>query len=244
MSRAKKGRFDFEATSSDDSDIERNIDLFRQSTRTISKPPRLGIDDGEKRMLFLSSSDDSQVDPYASNDSLDNYLPSPKKRKKTNRPIVAHQKEIEKSVIPIGQAHESNGAYDFNSQFDTISIGKKFASSSEHTSAEKMNRNAGVNVEHDPAQSDALNGVEAVNFAQQINAKLNEILARVAALEKAMIATTTHSHTNDLKRVPAQLHSEAELFMKSNALPTTNFKELKRFDKNLQDPAFYTATVR
>lgn len=270
MSKAKRGKFQFESTSSDDSDIEGKKDR-PQYIRTTSKIPRLGIDDREKRMFF-SSSDDSQADPFASNESLDNYLPSPKKHKKMNTVHVnvrpnqyshAHQKKGQLISNKSRKGNEPNGAYDFDSQFDMISMGKLSTASSsyENTCAENKashilsnamqtgeknsneeNRSAGVNVA-DAAQSDVLNDVDAVNFAKRIDTKLNEILARVATLEKAMISSATNSSSKDLKRVPDQLHSDAEIFMKSNALPAKNLNELKKFDANLRDPVFYTATV-
>lgn len=261
---SKKGKFDL-STSSDDSGTER-MDR-QQSTRITNKPPRLGIDDCENRILF-SLSGDSQEEPFASDETIDEYLPEPlrKKRKKMNANCLnfngtqsrhAQQKSSQKSLnsIESQKANVQNGAYDFDSQFDSISNGMQLstASSCENTSAENIASHISSNEmktgeknvnEKNPAQSDILNDVDAVAcFAKQINSKLNEILARVATLEKTVIASATNSSSKDLMRVPDQLHSEAELFIKSNSLPTENLNEIKRFDENLRDPVYFTATV-
>lgn len=278
MPRTKKGRYNLESTSSDDSDVEQTN--RQQSARVTNKPLRLGIFETETKSSFVSSCD-SQDDLFGSNESLELYLP-PAKRKNINQnfsekqPIRINQKRSEESLSSIAsqKSNEPSGSRDFNSQFDMLRLRMKPSTSyppRENTenaciasdmlsndktigrkNSNKKNASAGISVQPADVQPvfvghynepDELNAVDAVNFGKQISAKLNEILARIATLEKMMITSATNSGGNGLKKVTDQLNSEAQLFMKSNSLPTKNRNELQKLDTNLRDPAFYTATV-
>lgn len=278
MPRTKKGRFNLESTSSDDSDIEQKD--RQHSSRVTNKPLRLGIYE-TGIMSTCVSSGGSEDDPFASNESLDVYLPSPKRK---NNNVVrqnpsekrvelqlnrTHQNRREEPLSSIAseKSNEPSCSRDFNSQFDMLRL--RMEPSTSYSSRENTNNvciaskdkaigqkntnkmSAGINVQprvqpvfvgHN--EPDEFNATDAVDFGRQVNTKLNEILARIATLEKMVITSATNSSGNaGLKKVTDQLNSEAQLFMKSNSLPTKNADELQKLDSNLRDPVFYTATV-
>lgn len=112
-----------------------------------------------------------------------------------------------------------------------------------------IEENSQSNVEHTgPAKSEIMHDTDAFEFLQNMNMKLNEIISRIVTMENTMHAITVNSYAKEeksahLRRVRDELCAEAELFMKSNALPTQNVEDLNRFEKNLNDPVFYTAAV-
>lgn len=141
-------------------------------------------------------------DPFASNESLiDLYLPSPKRvrnnfdRQNFNgeQPSGVHRKTGQGSLDSIRSqsSNEPSGSYDFDSQFDILSFGmtSSAAGSNRKTIGQKkLNGKSKGGVSVEPAKVDSVDAldnepVDDGNFGQ-INAKLNEILARVATLEK------------------------------------------------------------
>lgn len=234
---SKRSLIDYDSTSSDDSE---QIDARQQPNRKKAKPSYFGTVVNGSEGSF--SSVERPADPF-SDDSLDLYLPSPKK------------------------SIDLSSGYSFDSQFDMLDFGNTLAAaftssvssdaakidspsgSSNELHRDEMNENYPSCVEHtDSAQSEVLHDTDALDIFQNLNTKLNEIISRMATMENAMLAFTTNSGTKDdksvqLKRVRDELCADAELFMKSNALPTKNVDELGRFEANLMDSVFYTAAV-
>lgn len=284
---SKRSLIDYDSTSSDDSE---QIDARQQPNRKKAKPSYFGTVVNGSEGSF--SSVERPADPF-SDDSLDLYLPSPKKSNKrigpgkgtnfnkiqTNRRVYQIKKNAPKSTVAQIRTNRDDrtkknqrsidlsSGYSFDSQFDMLDFGNTLAAaftssvssdaakidspsgSSNELHRDEMNENYPSYVEHtDSAQSEVLHDTDALDIFQNLNTKLNEIISRMATMENAMLAFTTNSGTKDdksvqLKRVRDELCADAELFMKSNALPTKNVDELGRFEANLMDSVFYTAAV-
>lgn len=269
MSKDRRNALSSIVYDSSSSEEESTCGIRQKSSRKMVKPSYFGMVSDGRESCFSSNS--SHTDPFASDDSLDVYEPSPKRHKKVDK--VSSQANC---VYRIKQnAHKSptvqgtiatNCDYNFDSQFDMLNGNKLAVASStsfENSDAadmachsgswQKENATMEINsqskVEHtDSNESETMDGTDALDYLQNMNMKLNEIISRIVAMENTMHAITGNSCAKDdksvhLKRVRDELCAEAELFMKSNALPTQNVDELNRFETNLKDPVFYTAAV-
>lgn len=278
-----KRTIDFGSSSDENSDTG-CIRERQHSSRKISKPLRLGSSDSEHRLNLLSS-DDSHEEPFGAGDTSDEYVPSPKQRKKSQQSrttvrhnFIAHQLNHENTNQCENIIENSNATQkiNFDSQFDRLNSDTQFDDelSAVYTMTKEIN--TAMNVENDnfiaessqqperskigasvvnatePEQSNEMNGIDSTSFHKIIIEKLNEIVSRLATLEKRVIPMETtlnerlsggDGKSNGLRRVKDQIHVEAELFIKSNSLPTKNIGELQRFEANLGDPIFYTAAV-
>lgn len=74
--------------------------------------------------------------------------------------------------------------------------------------------------------------------------KLDEVISRIAVMEKASIVGNVLDKEQQRTSVKEEFQNQIDLFLKSNSVPRKNIDELKRFEGNLKDTAFFEATMR
>lgn len=117
------------------------------------------------------------------------------------------------------------------------------------TPAETLNQRSSRSTdsaETEQAQSHLLYDVNMLGVFKQLNSKFDEIIARLATLENTVAASMTNSSSSDRqceKSFKNELYVQAELFTKSNSLPTKCVEDLKKFEENLNDSIFLKAAV-
>lgn len=205
----------------------------RPRKRATKKPNRLG------QTTDFWESDHDLTDPYE-DDSLEEYIPSPKKKK------IDFQKR-KQQVATVHEHVPSTDIYskrmeliDFNEQFDTLKSSSENVTKS--TDESRCTPHVDSTGKNQLKEEHVLNSIDAFKLIEKVNSKLDELLSRFSVFESTFIGNMA---TNGQKCKPDldDGRNELDCFSKSNELPAKNIETLQRFEQNLEDAAFRKVVV-
>lgn len=216
--------------------------------RHAKKPNRLGCVEHAHNSKHSS---DEETDPYEDNDSLDDYIPTPKKSKNSVYSYIGDGI----TSITAQRNNSSENRQKFNRQFDSLLSNTQMNNANESNKSKQMHidqrKTAHVqmqpqhssNTTHHGAQNTCMcerNQMQMLRYVENVNAKLDEILSRFSVLEDTILGNIAIAN----KQGKADDQNELNMFMKSNSLPAKNIDDLKKFETNLKDLINRKATVR
>lgn len=215
------------------------------NNRKRNKPDRFG----ELGKLSEEESDDSFLEMLRDDSFGDkNYVdPSIIQQK---RPIVATVKHPAKKSkyqsAPTGNISDIN----FDDEFNAVEINK-----TKNCDESLENPDCANNISHNKEAIVSVNTItedfsidcdeiiteeKPDDTAIELHRKMDEILARLMAIEKAMIK---NNHLVNVKGIDRKSIEKFQLFLKSNRLPIENIADMVIFEENLDDQNFRSDTV-
>lgn len=264
VNMSKRRNYKINDDTSEDEFRSNPIDRFsqtyemRRSIRHNSQPKRLGVNAAAPHDDVFSG-EETLSDPFADDDSLDEYKPpSPKKMKRYlhkdhysdiyNNHVheqMAHQKQLkshqknkksqQKPSTSSSGACSNNYHQDFNSQFEKVSMTKNHGLLNQ-TAQVKAAMTAGSLKDSTTPVATIVGGLytaddrdECNKIMNTIDRKLDEVLARMIVLERKIIG-------GQMSKVELEDDSsvidnaQRESFVRSNGMPIKNINNLNRFE--------------